>query len=67
MNEKHKNNLKTYYKYLPIIGLITSLLVFIMFYFVFKQQDNIIIIIIYSLIPFLIYSLVSFINKIFLK
>ncbi len=67
MNKKHKKNLETYYKYLPIIGIITSILVFIMFYFIFKQQENITIIIIYSLLPFLIYSLISIIHRLFSK
>ncbi|SNV69751.1 Doubtful CDS [Mammaliicoccus stepanovicii] len=64
MEKSNRKNLSTYYRYMPLTGLITSILVFIMFYFIFQIQDNILVIMLYSSLPFFIYSFISIINKI---
>ncbi len=63
----HKDNLKKYYQQLPLTGLITSIVLFILFYFILDINSNFFSLILYCLLPFIIYTLTSIIFTILLK
>lgn len=56
MNKKHKENIKNYFKLLPLIGLLTSIFLFILFFIIYDVEENGLIVVLYCLLPLLVYS-----------
>ncbi|AJC95847.1 hypothetical protein SHYC_05460 [Staphylococcus hyicus] len=63
MKEKYKRNLLSYLNALPLAGLISSLFLLVMNFFIFKVTENLYIVALYCLLPFIIFSLLSIIYK----
>lgn len=67
VDHQSKENLKTYINWLPIIGLITSALVFILFFGIIGVDDGFLPATVYCLLPFIVYTLLYIPLKIIIK
>lgn len=56
MNQKYKENMQRYINMLPIVGLITSIIEFIMFFLIFKVTANFWMVSLYCLLPIFIFT-----------
>lgn len=67
VDHQSKENLKTYINWLPIIGLITSALVFILFFGIIGVDDGFLPATVYCLLPFIVFTLLYIPLKIIIK
>jgi transcriptional regulator with XRE-family HTH domain len=67
MDKKEKENLKIYINWLPFLGAITSFILFVLFFFIFKIKENTLITVLYCLTPFFVFTMIYIPIKIILK
>lgn len=65
--KKNKSNIQKYYELMPLFGLLSTLFLFILYFIIFKVDDNWMIVSLYCLLPFIVFSCRSLLFRIFNK
>lgn len=64
---KKNNNMDLYFNLLPLIGLIISIFLFILYFVIYRVDDNWIIVCLYCLLPIFVNSSITLVYKLFNK
>lgn len=68
VNSQSKENLKTYINWLPVIGLVTSIIVFTAFFgFIGVNDNDLLSATLYCLLPFIVFTLIYIPLKLVMK
>lgn len=62
---KNKNNIQKYYELLPLFGLLATLFLFILYFIIYKVDDNWMIVSLYCLLPLIVFSCQSLFFRLF--
>ena len=64
---KKNNNMNLYFNLLPLIGLIISIFLFILYFVIYHVDDNWVIVSLYFLLPIFVNSSITLAYKLFNK